>query len=67
MSVTAVKKPVFTGLKGGSIRMVREIQTVGKVRHQSLVRLEFWLRKDYGLILYEYMQNRSLHDVLHDL
>ncbi|OAY66226.1 Receptor-like protein kinase, partial [Ananas comosus] len=27
----------------------------------------FWLRSDYGLILYEYMDNGSLHDVLHEI
>ncbi|KAL6996154.1 hypothetical protein U1Q18_006292 [Sarracenia purpurea var. burkii] len=66
--VYAVKKLVFAGLKGGSTSMVQELQTVGKVRHRNLIRLEdFWLRKDYGLILYDYMPNGSLHDVLHDL
>ena len=47
--------------------MVREIETIGSVRHRNLVKLEdFWLRKDYGLILYPYMENGSLHDVLHE-
>ncbi|PHT24695.1 Leucine-rich repeat receptor-like protein kinase PEPR1 [Capsicum baccatum] len=48
--------------------MVREIQTIGKVRHRNLVKLEdFRLRKDYGLILYNYMENGSLHDILHEI
>lgn len=64
----ALKKLSFTGSKGGNTSMVREIQTIGSVRHRNLVRLEdFWLRKDYGLILYTYMENGSLHDVLHDI
>ena len=46
--------------------MVREIQTIGKVKHRNLVKLEdFWLRNGYGLMLYSYMPNGSLHDVLH--
>lgn len=66
--VFAVKKLAFARNKRGSQSMAREIQTVGKVRHQNLVRLEyFWLRKDYGLIMYGYMQNGSLHDVLHEM
>ncbi|XVE89471.1 hypothetical protein DITRI_Ditri19aG0203800 [Diplodiscus trichospermus] len=61
----AVKKIMLTKHRG-SLSMFREIQTIGKVKHRNLVRLEdFWLRKDYGLILYRYMQNGSLHDVLH--
>ncbi|RVW14583.1 Receptor-like protein kinase [Vitis vinifera] len=63
----ALKKLVFAGLKGGSMAMVTEIQTVGKIRHRNLVKLEdFWIRKEYGFILYRYMENGSLHDVLHE-
>jgi tRNA A-37 threonylcarbamoyl transferase component Bud32 len=65
----AVKKLVFAGHEGRRLSMVRELQTLGKIRHRNLVKLEdFWLRKDdYGLILYSYMQNGSLHDVLHEI
>ncbi|KAK4269560.1 hypothetical protein QN277_022701 [Acacia crassicarpa] len=63
--VFAVKKLAFSGNKGKS--MDREIQTLGKIRHRNLVKLEdFWTRKDFGLILYTYMQNGSLHEVLHE-
>ncbi|KAI3961489.1 hypothetical protein MKX01_001225 [Papaver californicum] len=66
--VYAIKKLEFLGKKGASVSMIREIKTVGEIRHRNLVRLEdFWLRKDYGLILYKYMQNGSLHDVLHEI
>ncbi|KAG6395626.1 hypothetical protein SASPL_141749 [Salvia splendens] len=62
----ALKKLSFAGSKGGNASMVREIKTIGSVRHRNLVRFEdFWLRKDYGLILYPYMENGSLHNVLH--
>ncbi|TYI04306.1 hypothetical protein ES332_A10G008200v1 [Gossypium tomentosum] len=63
----AVKRINVAKHKGGNQSMVREIETIGKVKHRNLVRLEdFWLRKDYGLLLYRYMQNGSLHDVLHN-
>ncbi|KAI3727398.1 hypothetical protein L1987_67212 [Smallanthus sonchifolius] len=66
--VYAVKKLMFGSSKEGSTSMVREIETVGKVRHRNLVRLEdFWVKKDYGLILYRYMHNGSLHDILHEV
>nr|XP_027121461.1 receptor-like protein kinase [Coffea arabica] len=65
--VYAVKKVASAGSRGGSKSMIREIQTIGAVRHRNLVKLEeFWFRKDYGLILYNYMKNGSLHDVLHE-
>ncbi|KAL6134901.1 hypothetical protein ACLB2K_067129 [Fragaria x ananassa] len=64
----AVKKLVFAGHEGTRLSMMRELQTLGKIKHRNLVKLEdFWLRKDYGLILYRYMQNGSLHDVLHEI
>ncbi|CAA6662294.1 unnamed protein product [Spirodela intermedia] len=52
--------------QGKFTRMMREIETMGKIRHRSLVKLvDFWMTDEYGLILYDYMQNGSLHDVLH--
>ncbi|KAJ4952014.1 hypothetical protein NE237_028846 [Protea cynaroides] len=64
----AVKKFTFAGQKGAHASMIREIQTIGKIKHRNLVKFEeFWLRKNYGLILYQYLENGSLHDVLHEL
>jgi Leucine-rich repeat (LRR) protein len=64
--IFAVKKIVFAGHKERNKSMVREIQTIGKIKHRNLIKLEeFWFQKDYGLILYTYMQNGSLYDVLH--
>lgn len=64
--IYAVKKLVFGGHRGGRLSMVREIQTVKALRHRNLVKLEeFWIRKDYGLLLYPYMENGSLHGILH--
>ncbi|XP_074564861.1 uncharacterized protein LOC141821346 isoform X1 [Curcuma longa] len=66
--IYAVKKIAFPGQKGSNPSMIREIQTIGKIRHRNLVKLEnFWLKGEYGLILYEYMANGSLHDVLHEI
>ncbi|PWA96488.1 hypothetical protein CTI12_AA037750 [Artemisia annua] len=67
--VYAVKKLMFGGSdQERNKSMVREIETVGKVRHKNLVRLEeYWIRKDYGLLLYRYMNNGSLHDILHEV
>ncbi|CAI8592290.1 unnamed protein product [Vicia faba] len=63
----AVKKLAFAASKGKNLSMVREIQTLGQIRHRNLVKLEnFWLQQDYGLILYSYMPNGSLYDVLHE-
>ncbi|XP_050381921.1 receptor-like protein kinase isoform X2 [Argentina anserina] len=63
----AVKKLVFAGHEGRRLSMIRELQTLGKIKHRNLIKLEdFWLGKDYGLILYRYMQNGSLHDALHE-
>ncbi|KAJ7952027.1 receptor-like protein kinase [Quillaja saponaria] len=67
-NVFAVKKIAFAGTKRRSLSMVREIQTIGQIRHRNLVRFEdFWFREGHGLILYRYMQNGSLQDVLHEI
>ncbi|KAK3018312.1 hypothetical protein RJ639_002930 [Escallonia herrerae] len=56
--VFAVKKLLFTGLRGGGTSMVREIETVGKVKHRNLCKLqEFWLRKDYVTFLWPLTEN----------
>ncbi|CAK8535734.1 unnamed protein product [Lathyrus sativus] len=63
----AVKKLAFAASKGKNVSMIREIQTLGQIRHRNLVKLEnFWLRRDHGLILYSYMPNGSLYDILHE-
>ncbi|KAH9291424.1 hypothetical protein KI387_043386 [Taxus chinensis] len=48
--------------------MKTEIKTAGEIRHRNLVKLlEFWQLQDRGIILYEYMSNGSLNDVLHEM
>nr|KYP56764.1 Receptor-like protein kinase [Cajanus cajan] len=63
----AVKNIEFAASKIKKLSMVKEIQTLERVRHRNLLKLEgFWFGKDNGLILYSYMPNGSLHDVLHE-
>lgn len=65
--VYAVKMFTLGEGKGGRRGMMREIQTIGLLQHQNVMKLEnFWFRKNYGLILFNYMPNGSLHDVLHE-
>ncbi|KAI4353430.1 hypothetical protein L6164_002381 [Bauhinia variegata] len=64
--VFAVKKVQYGENKGKLLSMRREIQTIGLIRHRNLIRFQnSWSGKDYGLVFYEYMENGSLHDVLH--
>ncbi|KAG2244923.1 hypothetical protein Bca4012_080030 [Brassica carinata] len=43
-----------------------EIQTLGRIRHRNIVRLlAFCSNKDVNLLVYEYMPNGSLGEVLH--
>ncbi|KAF3795823.1 Receptor-like protein kinase [Nymphaea thermarum] len=63
-----VKKIDFKGRKGLNRSMMKEIQTLGSIKHRNLLKLEnFWFRDSHGLILYDFMENGSLHDVLHEV
>ncbi|XP_028788166.1 receptor-like protein kinase [Neltuma alba] len=65
--VYAVKKVAFAGNKRKIVKIAREIEIIAKIRHPNLVRLlDFLFKKDYCLILYNYMPNGNLHDVLHE-
>ncbi|MFS7972845.1 putative protein kinase RLK-Pelle-LRR-XI-1 family [Helianthus anomalus] len=58
----AVKKLMYGSSKEGSTSMVREIETVGKVRHRNLVKLDdFWMKKDYGDICIMVVFMRYIH------
>ncbi|KAK9937284.1 hypothetical protein M0R45_014085 [Rubus argutus] len=63
----AVKK--LLGINKGSSHdngLSAEIQTLGKIRHRNIVRLlAFCSNKDTNLLVYEYMPNGSLGEVLH--
>lgn len=63
----AVKK--LLGISKGSSHdngLSAEIQTLGKIRHRNIVRLlGFCSNKEINLLIYEYMPNGSLGEVLH--
>ncbi|XVE94325.1 hypothetical protein REPUB_Repub01dG0271500 [Reevesia pubescens] len=63
----AVKK--LLGISKGSSHdngLSAEIQTLGTIRHRNIVRLlAFCSNKDTNLLVYEYMPNGSLGEVLH--
>ncbi|KAK4269561.1 hypothetical protein QN277_022702 [Acacia crassicarpa] len=63
----AVKKVAFAGNKRRIGSIAREIEIIGNIRHRNLVRLlDFLFEKDHCLILYNYLPNGNLHDVLHE-
>ncbi|KQJ95505.1 leucine-rich repeat receptor-like protein kinase TDR [Brachypodium distachyon] len=49
-------------------RVVAEVEMLGQLRHRNIVRLLGWCTNAEGtstMLLYEYMPNGSLHDLLH--
>jgi serine/threonine protein kinase len=64
--VYAIKKLVISAHSSSYKSMIRELKTLGKIRHRNLIKLkEFWLRGECGFILYDFMEHGSLYDVLH--
>ncbi|KAM3208233.1 hypothetical protein ACQJBY_063105 [Aegilops geniculata] len=64
--VYAIKKLAISARSSSYKSMIRELKTLGKVRHRNLIKLkEFWVRGDSGFILYDFMEHGSLYDVLH--
>ncbi|KQJ98495.1 receptor-like protein kinase [Brachypodium distachyon] len=64
--VYAIKKLAISTRNGSYKSMIRELKTLGKIRHRNLIKLkEFWLRSECGFILYDFMKHGSLYDVLH--
>uniref|UniRef100_A0A0D9X4C0 non-specific serine/threonine protein kinase n=1 Tax=Leersia perrieri TaxID=77586 RepID=A0A0D9X4C0_9ORYZ len=53
-------------IDGGGKRTMAEVEVLGHLRHRSIVRLLGWCTNgDTMLLLYEYMPNGSLDDLLH--
>ncbi|KAL4588885.1 hypothetical protein LXL04_001783 [Taraxacum kok-saghyz] len=67
--VVAVKKLKSGGGGGGAIvdrSFLAEISTLGKIRHKNIVKLYgFCYHQESNLLLYEYMENGSLGELLH--
>ncbi|XP_076952788.1 uncharacterized protein LOC143626666 [Bidens hawaiensis] len=62
----AVKKLVGFGTTSHDHGFRAEIRTLGNIRHRNIVRLlAFCSNKDSNLLVYEYMRNGSLGEVLH--
>ncbi|XLR04502.1 hypothetical protein S83_070700 [Arachis hypogaea] len=65
--VLTVQKSVFRGKDNKRLGiMKREIKTLYMIKHRNLVRiLGYSVAKDYGVMFTHYMENGSLHDILH--
>ncbi|CAN4094004.1 unnamed protein product [Withania somnifera] len=62
----AIKKLVGRGTGHHDHGFSAEIQTLGRIRHRYIVRLLGYVsNKDTNLLLYEYMSNGSLGEMLH--
>ncbi|XP_045833546.1 receptor-like protein kinase isoform X2 [Trifolium pratense] len=66
--VFAVKKFEFTRRREKQLRMMqKEIEVLGMYKHRNLIKYaDYWIGADYGLVLYEFIENGSLHDILHE-
>ncbi|KAI9073040.1 hypothetical protein K1719_044960 [Acacia pycnantha] len=65
--ICAEKKLTFAGNLGNILSAAAEVEILGKIRHRNIVRMmQCSIKKDYGLIWYEYMENGNLHDLLHE-
>jgi len=65
--VFAVKKVEFGWNKKKRLSIMRnEIEVLGMFKHRNLIKhADYWIGEEYGLVLYEFMENGSLHDILH--
>ncbi|ESQ27554.1 hypothetical protein EUTSA_v10018069mg [Eutrema salsugineum] len=62
----AIKRLVGRGTGRSDHGFTAEIQTLGRIRHRHIVRLLGYVaNKDTNLLLYEYMPNGSLGELLH--
>ncbi|KAL4298980.1 hypothetical protein HN51_049697 [Arachis hypogaea] len=64
----AVKKFAFERNKRKYLHIMRkEIEVLGGIKHRNLVSFAgYWIGENYGMVLYKYMKNGSLHDILHE-
>jgi tRNA A-37 threonylcarbamoyl transferase component Bud32 len=66
--VCAVKKLEFGRNKQKRLSIMRnEIKVLRIIKHRSLIKYSgYWIGEDYGLVLFEFIENGSLHDILHE-
>ncbi|XP_012568576.1 uncharacterized protein [Cicer arietinum] len=66
--VFAAKKIEFGWKKEKRLSlMCNEIEILGMFKHRNLIKYaDYWFGKEYGLVLYEFMENGSLYDILHE-
>ncbi|XP_058729382.1 leucine-rich repeat receptor-like protein kinase PXC2 [Vicia villosa] len=63
----AIKKLLGSSMTKSQEEFEREVQKLGKIRHQNLVGLEgYYWNSSFQLIIYEYFSRGSLHKLLHD-
>lgn len=65
--MVAVKKLWEANREGESEAVFKsEVETLGSIRHKNIVKLLYGcMGKDFKILVYEYMENGSLGDVLH--
>ncbi|KAI9073056.1 hypothetical protein K1719_044976 [Acacia pycnantha] len=67
IGVFAIKKVKFGQRNKRKLNMIKEVEMTRKIRHQNVARsLGSWIGDEYGLTISRYMENGSLHDVLHE-
>jgi serine/threonine protein kinase len=66
--VFALKKFEFGRSKQKQLSiMCNEIEILGMFKHQNLIKYsDYWIGGHYGLVLYKFMENGSLHDILYE-
>ncbi|XP_027337735.1 leucine-rich repeat receptor-like protein kinase PXC2 [Abrus precatorius] len=63
----AIKKLTMSTLTKSKEDFEREVQVLGKIKHQNLVALEgYYWTPSLHLLIYEYLARGSLHKLLHD-
>ncbi|WJX43353.1 hypothetical protein P8452_30469 [Trifolium repens] len=63
----AIKKLIGSSLTKSHDDFEKEVQKLGKIRHQNLVALEgYYWNSTFQLIIYEYFSRGNLHKLLHD-
>jgi serine/threonine protein kinase len=65
--VFVFKKFEFGRNKQKQLSIMRnEIEVLGTFQHQNLIKYtNYWIGSPYGLVLYKFMENGSLQDILH--